>query len=71
MRIDATVAPDGRLNVLVANTGRLRPPAGEGGLGLENVKGRLRLIYGDAASFSLGERDGMVEAKLVLPMERP
>jgi hypothetical protein len=71
VRIDATVAPDGRLKVLVANTGRLKPAAEAGGLGLENVKGRLRLIYGDAASFSLDERGGMVEARLVLPMERP
>jgi sensor histidine kinase YesM len=70
VRIDATVAPDGRLNVLVANTGTLKSSSG-GGLGLENVKGRLRLIYGDAASFSLMERDGMVEARLILPMERP
>jgi len=71
VRIDTAVAPDGRLNLLVANTGRLGSPAEAGGLGLENVKGRLRLIYGDAASFSLSERDGMVEARLVLPMERP
>jgi len=71
VRIEAAVAPDGRLNVLVANTGTLRPPAEGSGLGLENVKGRLRLIYGDAASFSLSERGGMVEARLVLPMERP
>jgi LytS/YehU family sensor histidine kinase len=68
VRIEACVV-NGRVEILIANTGQLRPPVGAGGRGLENTKERLRLIYGDAATFSLRETQGTVEARLALPME--
>jgi signal transduction histidine kinase len=60
---------DGRVEILVSNTGRLGPPAREPGHGLENAKERLRLIYGNAASLTLREDAGNVHAHLVLPAE--
>jgi two-component system LytT family sensor kinase len=60
---------DGRVEILVSNTGRLGPPPRETGHGLENAKERLRLIYGDAASLTLREVEGTVQARLVLPAE--
>jgi LytS/YehU family sensor histidine kinase len=57
----------GRLDVMVTNTGRLRPPSLGNGRGLDNVRERLRLIYGNAAAFSLEERHGTVEARLSMP----
>jgi sensor histidine kinase YesM len=60
---------DGRVEILVSNTGRLGPPAREPGHGLENAKERLRLIYGNAASLTLREVAGNVHAHLVLPAE--
>jgi two-component system LytT family sensor kinase len=68
VRIEAR-AVDGRVEILIANTGHLGPPAREGGRGLDNTKERLRLIYGDAATLSLRDAHGTVEARLALPME--
>jgi two-component system, LytTR family, sensor kinase len=68
VRIEAR-AVNGRVEIVVANTGHLRTPAEGGGRGLDNTKARLRLIYGDAATFSLQETHGTVEARLALPME--
>jgi len=60
---------DGRVDILVSNTGRLGPPPREAGHGLENAKERLRLMYGDAASLTVREVEGTVQARLVLPAE--
>jgi two-component system LytT family sensor kinase len=68
VRIEARRA-NGRVEILVTNTGQLKPPKPDGGHGLENTKERLRLIYGDAATFSLRQTRGTVEARLALPME--
>lgn len=69
IRISAALT-SAQLAVTIANTGRLRPPAGGAGFGLENAKGRLQLIYGPSASLALTERDGLVEARLILPVAR-
>lgn len=67
---------DGAVHVTVSNTGRLAPPsptardAGRG-IGLANVRERLALLHGDAASCTLHEADGMVHAQLVLPYAAP
>ena len=63
-------ASAGQLEIVVGNTGRLKPPDPAGGYGLDNLKERLRLIYGQAASFSISERGALVEARLILPTER-
>jgi sensor histidine kinase YesM len=67
VRIEAAVV-DAQLVLSVVNTGRLRPAQDTGGFGLDNAKGRLQLIYGAAASLSLTEHDGKVEARLSLPI---
>lgn len=67
VRIEARVN-GARLELVVINTGRLKPPAPGAGHGVRNSTERLRLLYGDAASLRLTEADGMVRASLVLPM---
>ncbi len=59
----------GKLQVEVANTGTLAVSEGGGraGLGLENVRQRLRLTYGEGASLVLSQESGWVVARLVLP----
>jgi sensor histidine kinase YesM len=61
----------GRLEVRVANSGALEPATpGEGGLGLANARGRLRLLYGDRATLELSApAPDAVEARLRLPAE--
>jgi glucose-6-phosphate-specific signal transduction histidine kinase len=54
--------------VEVENTGQLRAPKpGATGLGLRNVRDRLRVLYGDRASLQLEERGGRVAATLRIP----
>jgi len=67
IRIEAALS-NGRLEILVANTGRLLPSS-NGGRGLENVRERMRLLYGSAGTFSLTENQGTVEARIGLPMD--
>ncbi len=65
----AVRAAQGRLTIEVANTGEL--PGSEagrqGGLGLANVRQRLRLIYGDESSLTLAQQADLVVARLTLP----
>jgi two-component system, LytTR family, sensor histidine kinase AlgZ len=67
VRIDARVV-DGHLKIQVANSGRLRASVAGTGVGLENAREQLRLLYGDAASLALRERGGdMVVASVMIP----
>jgi histidine kinase len=69
VRIDAQVV-DGFLDIQVSNTGKLGLSAGGAGVGLENARERLRLLYGDAASLALHERDGgTVVASVLMPSQ--
>jgi LytS/YehU family sensor histidine kinase len=59
-----------RLEVSVRNTGSLQSGAASHstGMGLNNLRTRLRLLFGDRASFSLHQPEpGWVEARLSLP----
>lgn len=58
----------GNLVILVANSGRLNIEEGSTRLGLENIKKRLWLIFGDSATFSLTENGNFVEAKICIPL---
>jgi signal transduction histidine kinase len=64
----ATWLADNVLRLRVTNTGRLRDDDRNGGLGLENVRERLRLLFGDAARLTL-RMDGpnTVQADAWLP----
>ena len=58
------------LQIDVANTGRLLPTAASrsehGGVGLKNVRERLRKLYPNRHTFSLQEEDGWVHAQIVV-----
>ena len=56
------------LTILVQNSGSLSIHEGTTRLGLENIKKRLSLIYGDRASFTLQENGNFVEAKISIPV---
>jgi signal transduction histidine kinase len=61
-------ARNGTLVLEVENTGELtgsRP--GDTQVGLNNIRERLRLLYGDRASLSLQNGDGVVVAKVEIP----
>jgi signal transduction histidine kinase len=65
-------AVDGKVAVTVADDGRGFSEVGRGtGIGLTNVRERLRLAYGDAASFSIGANFPKgVAATITLPASR-
>ena len=67
--IEAAVLGE-RLNIRIRNSGQCCQPdeAGSRGLGIENTRQRLKLIYGDAAVFSIGnETPETVLTEVVLP----
>ena len=70
-RIELSAAThDGRLEICVRNNGELQSSSNDGstGVGLANLRTRLRLLFGDNASVDLRESTpGWVEARLVLP----
>jgi hypothetical protein len=70
VRIHAT-AENGALVLQVENTGELaqvRPSRdGDTQIGLNNIRERLRLLYGDRASLSLKNGDGVVAATVRIP----
>ncbi len=56
---------DGMLEIRVTNPGSLDPAGG--GVGLENARERLRLLFGEAAHLTLEESDGTVIATARMP----
>ncbi|HEV2146317.1 MAG TPA: histidine kinase [Longimicrobiaceae bacterium] len=80
VRICGTVA-DGRLRLSVENTGTLRPREGTGiplppaggageasaGLGLRNVRERLRQLFPDRHRMEVAEEDGRVRVRVEIP----
>lgn len=58
-----------RLILKVANTGEWieKTDRGRPGLGLENIRQRLRLLYGEKSTFALMANDGWVQAQIELP----
>ena len=66
VRIDARVV-DGWLQIQVSNTGRLAATASPGGVGLQNTREQLRLLYGNAALLALHQRGDTVVASVRLP----
>ena len=61
-----------RLQLEVANNGRLgasaAPGKDTGGIGLNNLRERLQLLYQDRGKLTLSEADGWVVARLSLPL---
>lgn len=56
------------LEILVRNTGKLQIETSSTQLGLKNIKQRLRLLYGDKATFSLVEEADEVVATIKIPL---
>jgi len=60
------------LAITIENPADPERPAGRGtGLGLKNVRERLRRLYGTDASLRVDEADGRFSARLDLPVEVP
>jgi hypothetical protein len=68
VRLEAHVR-DGRVEIVVTNSGRFKPPEGHGGYGLRNARERLRLLYGEFASLVVREDGDRTTASLSLPLE--
>ncbi|MGJ8736828.1 sensor histidine kinase [Zobellia laminariae] len=60
---------DENLFITVANTGELKIAKDSTQLGLKNIRQRLRLLYGQRASFLLQEIEGGVVASIKIPLE--
>ena len=56
------------LKIQVKNTGRLQIAKDSTQLGLKNIRQRLKLLYGDNASFELGEAENEVVADIKIPL---
>ena len=71
-RIEVAVRQIGfRLEIAVSNPIAADRPEREGNqMGLNNIRGRLALIYDLEAQLETGVRDGRFELKMVLPVER-
>jgi len=62
------VAEGTAVRIEVTNTGGMREP-GADAVGLANVRERLRLLYGDGASLTLGSgAPGKVQATVMIPI---
>lgn len=57
------------LQLVVRNTGHYTPGKAKGsGIGLENTRSRLAMIYGGTAHFDIVNTDGAVESRVDLPL---
>lgn len=56
------------LHIKVKNTGKLHIAEDSTQLGLKNIRERLKLLYGENASFHLGEEDNEVVAHVIIPL---
>lgn len=67
-----TRVENGRLSIRIRNSGRLNGERStKGGLGLKNTVQRLKLIYGDDASFRIvNENDNFVLTEIVIPQKQ-
>lgn len=64
----AVYRTEDQLFIIVTNSGSLSMGEGNTKLGLENIKKRLALLFGNKAHFSLMEKDTFVEAKITIPL---
>jgi signal transduction histidine kinase len=68
----ASRATASRLTLEVSNTCDSARPSGSGaGIGLANIRGRLRLLYGDVAYMTAREEGDRFTVEIVLPIEEP
>lgn len=61
---------DNHHELMVQNTGQLSGPVNADGFGINSTRNRLSLLFGDKASFTIGDwGDNMVEAKVKMPVQ--
>jgi LytS/YehU family sensor histidine kinase len=68
-----TVVENSHLKILIRNSGHLvnGTKRGNSGLGLKNTAQRLKLLYGDEASFRIvNENDNFVLTEIVIPQNK-
>ena len=66
--IRSSLSDDG-FEIVVRNTGILKEAISQQGFGISSTENRLKLQYGDQASFSIGNVEGgFVEARILLPL---
>jgi hypothetical protein len=68
VRLEARVR-EGQVEIVVANSGRFKPPQDGSGYGLRNARERLRLLYGERASLTVRDDGDKTTATLWLPLE--
>lgn len=54
----------------VINDGEYKPGFSSSGIGLENSKKRLNILYGNKAKLSIEEKEGKVITRVVIPVEK-
>ena len=64
----STIVKDSQLQIEVANSGTLHKSKSSTQLGLQNIKKRLELLYGQDASFTLKEIEDQVVATIKMPL---
>ncbi|MCC4230401.1 histidine kinase [Zunongwangia profunda] len=64
----STLIKDSQLQIKVTNTGAIRTGHKSTQLGLENIKQRLALLYGEKATFNLQEKEHKVIASINIPI---
>lgn len=68
-KINVAILSQGKeIEVSVRNSGSLVNNSNPG-TGLDNLRGRIQMLYNSSASFDLSQEDGMVLAKLVVPKQ--
>lgn len=70
LRISASVLAS-HLDLEVANTGVWKPPGAGGGLGLDNIRRRLKSLYRERFFFEHAALDGWVRVRISLPLRPP
>jgi signal transduction histidine kinase len=68
LQIKATMEED-LLRIEVANTGPWKDEGGRKGLGLENIRRRLELLYGPAARLTRIAEEGWVRFQVIVPVK--
>ncbi len=63
-----TVIENSQLLIEVANTGTLKQNINTTQLGIQNIKKRLELLYGQRATFTLNEIEHQVVATIKIPL---
>jgi sensor histidine kinase YesM len=59
---------NGFFSLIVQNTGHFESRLNQDGFGIQSTESRLRLIFGESASFNIFEKeDSIVEAKVIIP----